>query len=235
MQVTCVVIDDEKHAREGLIRYVEQVPFLDFIGQFKSVLEFNGEMNRLRPDLLFLDIEMPKLSGVEWLRNQKRVPWVVLTTAYREFAVEGFELDVVDFLVKPISFPRFLKAANKARNMIQPETSEPKAAWEDPIFIKADEKIVKLNLSEILYFEANSDYVFVHTLKQRYLTLNSLKGIAQEVGPSPFIRIHRSYLVNKEHIRAIEGRQVLVRDDKLPISRQYYQEVYEKVVGDRLW
>jgi DNA-binding LytR/AlgR family response regulator len=235
MQVTCVVIDDENHAREGLIRYVEQIPFLDFIGQFRSVLEFNGEMDRLRPDLIFLDIEMPKLSGVEWLRNQVQVPQVVLTTAYREFAVEGFELDVVDFLVKPISFPRFVKAANKARNMIQAGTSEPTSAWEGPIFIKADEKIVKLSLSEILYFEANSDYVFVHTLKQRYLTLNSLKSIAQEVGPAPFIRIHRSYLVNKEHIRAIEGRQVLVRDRKLPISRQYYQEVYEEVVGDRLW
>lgn len=235
MKVSCVIVDDEKLAREGLQAYVEQIPFLELVGQFKGVLELNEVLDSLKPELAFLDIEMPQLSGVDWLRNCTDPPKVIFTTAYREFALDGYDLDVVDFLVKPISFPRFLKASNKARTLIQAGQGGTSKSTSEHIFIKAEDKIIKLVLDEILFFEANSDYVFVHTLQQRFLTLNSLKSIATEVADAGFIRTHRSYIVNKKHVEAIEGKQVLIQGHKLPISRQYYQPVYNEIVGDRLW
>lgn len=234
MKLRCLVIDDEKHAREGIAQYVQRVASLELAGQCKSAIEANEFLQKQAVDLLLLDIQMPDLTGIEWLESLSNPPKVIFTTAYREHALEGFELNAVDYLVKPISFQRFLKACNKVIQAVATPTPQSELS-EDYIFIKVDNQIVKIFLKDILYIEAAGDYIFIYTLEQRFMTLLSLKQVEEDLADKAFIRVHRSFLVHKPYVDAIEGNLLKIREKKIPVSRNYYEKTYEAIVGEKLW
>ena len=236
-KLRCVVVDDEKTAREGITDYVLQVPYLNLAAKCRSAMELNTVLIQESIDLILLDINMPGLTGLEWLKHAKKPPLVIFTTAHREYALEGFELNVVDYLLKPISFARFSQAVNKAYQQAQLQAPARKIVnTEDRyIFIKEDQRTIKIYLKDILYFEAAVDYIFIHTPEKRHMTLFSMKQVEQQVEGSHFLRIHRSYIINKNHVKMIEGRQVVIGKNKLPISRDLFQQVYDHLVSNNLW
>lgn len=251
-KLNCVVIDDERTAREGVAKYVGQVPYLSLVGKCKSAMELDAVLFDQEVDLLLLDINMPGLSGIDWLKHAYKPPMVIFTTAHREYALEGFELNVVDYLLKPIPFARFSQAVNKAYQQARSKTLEKMGgarvgavekgpAAKSPlledryIFIKEDQQTIKIYLRDILYFEAAVDYIFIHTATKRYMTLFSMKQVEQEVEGDHFLRIHRSYIINTHQVKIIEGRQVVIGEVKLPISRNLFPEVYDHLVSNNLW
>ncbi|MGB0522880.1 MAG: LytR/AlgR family response regulator transcription factor [Flammeovirgaceae bacterium] len=234
--ITCLIIDDEPLAREGLASYAENIPFLQVVALCQNALEANQLLANQSVDVLFLDINMPQLSGMDFLRTLQNPPLVVLTTAYREFAIESYELDVIDYLMKPISFQRFLKACNKVKANI-----ELRQATQDPeeeinyFFIKEDGKLIKINFDDILFMEGLKDYVFIHTKTARHMTLISLKAVEQQLPASNFLRTHRSFIVALDKVEGMDGNQLVIQDKLVPVSRTMRDEVYERLVGNRLW
>ena len=200
-------------------------------------MELDAVLLRETIGLVLLDINMPGLSGLDWLKHAQKPPLVIFTTAHREYALDGFELNVVDYLLKPISFARFSQAVYKGYQQAQPKAQPNKSVLPEDrhFFIKEDQQMIKLYLRDILYFEAAADYIFIHTAQKRYMTLFSMKQVEQEVAGEPFLRIHRSYIINTHYVRMIEGRQVVIGETKLPISRNLFQEVYDQLVSNKLW
>jgi two-component system, LytTR family, response regulator len=242
MTIKCLVVDDEPVARKGIAGYVEQTPFLSLEGTCKSAVEANEVLHHQKIDLLFLDIQMPDLTGIEFMRSLENPPAVIFTTAYRDYAIEGFELNALDYLVKPISFQRFLKAANKAQshfemqrqNLTKP-TEVPPAAGPEFFFIKSDGQFIKIKLADVLYFESEKDYVFIHTEQKRYLTLLSLKQLEKELPPERFLRVHRSYLVSLEKIELIDGSNLVIKGKQIPVSRTLQDAIFNTLIAGRLW
>lgn len=236
-KLNCVVTDDERTAREGIAKYVHQIPYLNLVGKCKSAMELDAALFEEETDLVLLDINMPGLSGLDWLKHARKPPMVIFTTAHREYALDGYELNVVDYLLKPISFGRFTQAVNKACQLVNSKAPAKKNPLNEDrfIFIKEDHQTIKIFLRDILYFEAAVDYIFIHTAQKRYMTLFSMKQAEQETAGENFLRIHRSYIINTRHVKMIEGRQVVIGEAKLPISRNLFQEVYDQLVSTNLW
>ena len=235
-KLNCVVVDDEKTAREGISGYVRQIPYLTLVGECKGAIELDELLLKTSVDLVLLDINMPGLTGIDWLKHTQKPPMVIFTTAHREYALDGFELSAVDYLLKPISFARFSQAIKKAYQLSKamvPASKDPNE--EKYIFIKEDHQTIKLFLREILYFEAAVDYIFIHTENKRHMTLFSMKQVEQELTGHGFLRIHRSYIINTRQVKMIDGRQVVIGKNKLPISRNLFQEVYDQLVSNNLW
>ena len=239
LTINCLVVDDEPVARKGIARYVEQTPFLTLAGTCKGALEANDFLQKKPVDLLFLDIQMPDLTGTDFVRTLENPPAVIFTTAYREYAIEGFELDALDYLVKPISFQRFLKAANKARAhfglLRRTETPPGTADSADHFFIKSDGQFIKIKLDEVLYFESEKDYIFIYTRQKRYLTLLSLKQLERDLPPDRFVRVHRSYLVSLDKVEMMDGHKLIIQGKEIPVSRSQQEEIYQRLIGGRLW
>lgn len=239
MKITCLVIDDEPVARKGLAGYVRQTPFLQLVGTCNSAIEANEILREQPVDLLFLDIQMPDLTGTEFLRSLENPPGVIFTTAYREYAIEGFELNALDYLVKPISFQRFLKSANKARAHFEllrrPAKNEKPTEATDHFFIKSDGQFIKIMLDEVFYFESEKDYVFIYTKKKRYMALLSLKQLEVELPSERFVRVHRSFLVPLDKVEKMDNHKLVINGARIPVSRSLQDEVYEKLIGGRLW
>jgi DNA-binding LytR/AlgR family response regulator len=246
MTISCLVIDDEPLARKGIAGYVEQTPFLSLAGVCKSALEAydflhhptDPEREHRSADLLFLDIQMPDLTGTEFVRSLDHPPAVIFTTAYRDYAIEGFELNALDYLVKPISFQRFLKAANKALSFFEMQKQvlqkQPGAELEY-FFIKSDGQFIKIRLDDVLYFESEKDYVFIYTEQKRYLTLLSLKQLEKELPTDRFLRIHRSFVVSLDKVDLLEGNHVVIKGKQIPVSRSVQDVIYKTLVEGRLW
>lgn len=238
MKISCLVIDDEPVARKGLALYVSQTPFLELVGTCKSALEATAIMHEQDVDLLFLDIQMPELSGIDFMKSLEQPPVVIFTTAYRDYAIEGFELNALDYLVKPISFQRFLKAANKAQGhfeMLRQQSPVAAGAKDDYFFIKSDGQFIRIKLEDVLYFESEKDYVFIYTRQKRYLTLLSLKQLEKELPGDRFLRVHRSFIVSLDKVELMEGNQVVIGDRKIPVSRTLHETIYNKLIAGRLW
>ncbi|MEO1258271.1 MAG: LytTR family DNA-binding domain-containing protein [Bacteroidota bacterium] len=238
LKINCLVVDDEPVARKGIAGYVEQIPFLNLSGTCKSALEANEFLRQNTIDLLFLDIQMPDLTGTDFIRSLDNPPAVIFTTAYREYAIDGFELNAIDYLVKPISFQRFLKSANKALSHFE-KSQPPAPAGEeneiDHFFIKSDGQFIKIKLEDVLYFESEKDYVFIFTKKKRYLNLISLKQLEKQLPPEKFIRVHRSYIVALDKVEMMEGHKLIIQGKEIPVSRNSQEMVYNKLVEGKLW
>ena len=232
-QLTCLIIDDEPIARQGLETYVQQIEFLDLKGLCKNAIQANSILKEQSIDLLFLDIEMPMLSGIDFLKTTTNAPAVIFTTAYPQYALDGYQFDVIDYLLKPISFERFLQATNKALRLLGPQ-KEGGEKEDTYIFVKTDKQLVKLNISEILYIEGMQNYIVFHTEKEKIMALVPLKNIFELLAETDFIKIHKSYVVAKNKVEAIVGNQVSIAGKKLPISTRMRKEVVEKLTGNRL-
>jgi len=227
--IKCLVIDDEPIARSGLIEHIRQIDFLYAAGECKTALEANSILQKSKIDLLFLDIQMPKLTGIDFLKSTPFLPPVIFTTAYSEYAIEGFELDVLDYMLKPISFKRFYKSALKAQEYINSKKQANAPEKEQYFFIKSNQQIEKILISDVLYVEGMANYIVVHTPKKKYIAYLTFKGIEEQLPADLFIRIHRSYLIAVNAIKSINTEQVVLADITLPISKQYKEQVMELV------
>lgn len=234
MVIKCLLVDDEPLAREGLTNYIQKVPFLELVDACSNAFEAIQQLEIHPVDLLFLDIQMPDLNGIEFVKAVRQLPAVIFTTAHREYAVEGFELNAVDYLLKPFSFDRFLKAVQKVKAQIPQEIFNEPLPADNHIFIKADGQLIRIQLHDILYIEANKDYVFIYTTTARYMTLLSLKQLEERLPPDQFLRVHRSFLVALAKVSKIEGNLLHVHTHKIPVSRSLAEEVHQKIVGNNL-
>lgn len=236
-KITCLIIDDEEPARRLIENYVKRLPHLEIVGKCASPLAAIELMQHHHVDLLFLDIQMPDLTGVEFLKTLTQRPLVIFTTAYKDYALEGYELDVVDYLLKPFRFERFVQAVNKAANLLRqpdpiiPGTNDLPAIEEikqkDYILVKSEFKIFRIFFKDIAYIESMKEYVAYHTPEGRILSLGSLKSLEEELPSNQFIRIHKSYMVAKDKVTALEGNLVHIGKMKLPIGSTYRKEVME--------
>ncbi len=225
MTLSCIVVDDEPLAVSKLLDYIERIPFLQCKESFTDGLKAFEYLRSHTVDLLFLDIQMPELTGIQLLKVLQNKPAVILTTAYSEYALEGYELEVTDYLLKPISFDRFLKAVNK----INPGTTtdESKGPTAEPasdfIFVKTEYKLQKVMLKSILYVEGMKDYLRIHTVEKPVMTLMSFHQLQELLPPDQFVRVHKSYLISIDKIDTIERKSVVIQKKLIPISDTYYE------------
>ena len=234
--MNCLIIDDEPLAREGLKDYVQDIDFLELVGLCENPLEALPFLESTTIDLLFLDIQMPKINGLDFLKSLQQPPLVVITTAYPSFALEGFQLNVLDYLVKPITFQRFFKAAHKAKaqyDLLQRPPSN-MATDKDYFFVKCGQQYEKIQLRELLFVEAMQNYVQLHTMRGKFTTLLPLKSILKELPASEFLQVHKSYLVAINSVETMEGNLIRIGTHQIPISRSYQKEVEQRILGGRL-
>lgn len=241
MTLKCVVIDDEPLARECIANYVREVDFLQLTGTGSSPIDLTRLLDEQNVDLIFLDIQMPVINGIEFLKMTQNLPMVIITTAYPSYALDGFQLDVLDYLVKPITFNRFFKAVNKAKdynNLLVKSASADLTKLTPDInhfFIKCDYKYERIYFDEILYIEAMQNYVTIYTTSRKYITLLYLRNVEDNLDKQSFIRVHKSYLVSISKIEAIENNEIIIGAFRIPISRNYRDHVIDWVVSNKLW
>ena len=225
-----LIIDDEPLAHMVILEYVKDVSFIEIVGQCNLATEAIVFLQNQEVDLLFLDINMPKIKGLDFLRTLKNPPLAIITSAYQEYALESFELDVCDYLLKPFRFDRFLKAVNKAQEMHQlrqvnsggNDTKQELGTTETQLFIKADKRLINIDLSEIYYFESYGNYVKVWLKDQFHLTPRTLTSFVEQVPENDFYRIHKSFLINRKFIDYVEGNFLLMKNGKqLPIGKNH--------------
>lgn len=229
--IRCVITDDEPIARKGLQGYIEKIDFLELAGVCEDAIQLNSLLKQQQVDLLFLDIEMPYVTGIDFLKNTPQAPKVIFTTAYEQYAIKGYELDVLDYLLKPISFERFLKAANKAYDHFGGAL----AKEANYLFVKTDNKLEKVKLNELLFVEAMENYVALYTADKKLITHSTLKALQEKLPAGQFIQPHKSYLVNIQCIQSIEGNILHVGGHyQIPISKYQKDEVMEKIVNNKL-
>lgn len=243
--INVIIVDDEPLAQDVLETYIEKIGELNLVQKCSNALEANEALKTHDIDLMFLDIQMPQLTGIDFLKTLSKPPLVIFTTAYPNYAIEGFELNALDYLLKPISLERFMKAVNKAMDRIELERKDSAAEIVDAsgenldyIFVKADKKLIKVNYSDIIYIEGLKDYVIIRMDKNRIITLQTMKSLEEKL-PSPiFKRIHRSYIINIEKINAIVGNMVEVvekgQPKHLPIGKNYREDLLAIINKNRL-
>jgi DNA-binding LytR/AlgR family response regulator len=234
----CIIVDDEPIAREILQEYVQRDDRITLLGSYATAGDALKEINIRRPRLVFLDIKMPQVSGFEMLRSMPKHPFIIFTTAFREYAVEGFDLNAVDYLLKPFSFERFLQAVNKVFVLHTAETAEPVSNVTDEsgkyIFVKSEGKFIRINMDDIFYIEALKEYVRIFTTEGTLVVYQTMQNLEEKLPPDQFFRIHRSYIIGVRHIKAIEGNSVLVHKTQLPVSRYIKEQFMRNVAGNKL-
>ncbi|WP_163408754.1 LytR/AlgR family response regulator transcription factor [Flavobacterium ajazii] len=233
----CVIIDDEPLAVDLLKDFVSKVDSLELISTFNNAIDAVSFINQNNVDLIFLDIQMPHFSGIEFLNTIEKKPLIIFTTAYSDYAVEGFNLGAVDYLVKPIPFHRFLKSVVRAQQIFNPTAiqSNPEIpvtteSEQDFMFVRAEYENVKINFSDILFIEGLKDYVKIYTTDNKFtLTLISLIKLENLLSSKGFSRIHRSYIINIKHVKSIQKNKVLISDKRIPISESYKSSFFERI------
>ncbi|GGA83337.1 LytR/AlgR family response regulator transcription factor [Puia dinghuensis] len=236
--IHCIIIDDEPLAREGMASYVREVDFLHLTATCENPLQLTKLLDQHPVDLIFLDIQMPKMNGLDFLKTMQNPPIVIITTAYPTYALEGFQLNVLDYLLKPITFDRFFKSVNKARDyyhLITRSTDTKTGAAADYFFIRCGSKYEKIYFSHILYIEGMQNYITLYTEKGKYVTLLYLKNLEENLDSQAFIRVHKSYIVSIDKIEGIEGNEIFIQSHRIPISRNYREQVIQRVVEGKLW
>ena len=237
MNIRCLAIDDEPLAVKKIAGYIQKVPFLELVAECRSASEAMKIMDTTDIQLLFIDINMPDISGMEFVKSLTSKPYVVFTTAYSEYAVEGFQVDATDYLLKPITFSNFLKAANKVKNRIELSSNNQKESVQttaNHLFVKSEYKLIRIELDDIKYIESQHEYIKIHLANSTAVSTQlSLKSIEEQLPPGRFMRIHRSYIVNLAKISIIE-RNRIVFDGKtyIPVSDQYKEKFQEYIDGN---
>jgi two-component system, LytTR family, response regulator len=231
--IRCLIVDDEPPAREIIRRYIQEVPTLELVGECANAIQAFALLQQQQIDLLFLDIRMPQLNGNDFLKTLKNPPKVIFTTAYSEYALEGYELDAVDYLMKPIPFERFLKAVNKAyqQAVVKHESvPAPEEKTESFVYFRADRKMVKVMLQDIRYIESMKDYVKVFTKETTIITKQSISSVEEMLPEKEFVRVHRSYIVSLKHIKTFTSELIEIDKTEIPIGKLYRNGVL-KVLG----
>lgn len=226
--MTCLIIDDEILAQDVIEHYISRTDTLQLAGKCNNALQAFSLLSKQTVDLIFLDIQMPEISGLEFIRVLKNPPRIILTTAYTEYALDSYELNVVDYLLKPISFERFLKAVDKVQALLQPQPAEAAGPAEQTFFVKSEGKLIRLDTAEILYVEGLRNYLLIHTATKKIIVHSTMSNMEEELASfRSFVRIHKSYLVNKNFIREISGNMVRIHQAELPIGGVYKTELLQ--------
>lgn len=231
MEIKCIITDDEPIARKGLRNYIEKIDFLSLTGECEDAIQLNTMLKTAQPDLLFLDIEMPHISGLELLSSIHNPPKVIIISAYEQYALKGYELDVVDYLLKPVSFERFLKAVNKVHDLLEKEM---KNTGEKYVFVKSDKQLKKILLREILFIESMENYITIYTTSSKEIVYTTLKHMLDSLPGENFLQVHRSYIANIEHIKSIEGNLLNIGTHKIPVARNLRDKVFNIILNNRL-
>jgi DNA-binding LytR/AlgR family response regulator len=232
-KLSCIIVDDEPVARKILQEFVERVPFLDLHGKFENAMKAEAYLQNNEADIIFLDIEMPKVSGLEFLQKMIIKPLVILTTAFPQYALEGYELDIIDYLLKPFAFNRFLKAVQKAKDYSDLKNSTPANSFSSYLFVRSEKRIEKIEIKDILYVESLGNYVTIHVDNKKIIAYLTLKSLESQLPTNEFIKIHQSFLVACAKINAIEGNEIKLGNKSLPISRNH-KDCLMKMVEQRL-
>jgi len=230
MQIKCIITDDEPMARKGLRGYIEKIDFLTLLGECEDAIQLNTILKTQQVDLIFLDIEMPDMTGLELLSNLTKPPKVIIVSAYEQYALKGYEFDVVDYLLKPVSFDRFLKSVNRAHDLLQTEQKENN----DYIFVKSDKQFKKILFHDILFIESMENYVIIQTISAREIVYTTLKQIYESLPSDIFQQTHRSYIVNIEKVTAIDGNQLTITSHKIPVARNFRDDIFNRILNNRL-
>jgi len=235
MKLKCIIIDDEPVARKVLQEFIEEIDYLDLIGQAENPLKAMSLINDNNIDIIFLDINMPKINGIEFLKTSKLNAKIIMTTAYADHAVQAFDLEVLDYLVKPIAFDRFLKACNRAKENAKP--IEPRSATQDKadhFFIKCNNQIEKIFYSDLVYAEAMLNYVMLHTNSKKMMVYVTIKSLEEQLPTDIFIKVHKSFIVNIGKIKSIEGNILDIGNEKITISQNLREKVINEIVKDKM-
>lgn len=234
-KIRCLIVDDEALARKLLENYVSKLPELELVGKCESAIQAARILEEEVIDLLFLDIQMPDLSGIDLLKSLSEAPVTIFTTAYSQYALEGYPLDVTDYLLKPIAFERFFQAVQKALEYIQLKQQNPPSLESSPLshkdyfYIKADYKIIKVKYKDILFIEGLREYVRIHTDSQKIITLLSMARLMEVLPKDSFFRIHRSYIINLDQIQEIQGNLVIIAQEALPVSKSQKEAFFKHI------
>ncbi len=229
MKISCVIIDDEPIACNGMAEYVSQVDFLELKGIFESPIEAYTLLNTGSIDLILLDIEMPGLTGIELIKSLKVVPAVIFTTAYTHYAVEGYELDAIDFLVKPVPFHRFLKAVNKLHDYLERKTTLIEKPAHGYFFVKENGQYSRVNYDNIVYAEALQNYVCIHLENRKLVTYITLTMLENQLPADLFVKVHKSYIVSIDKVSNVSGGTVRLDKVELPVSRNCKEMLMQKL------
>src|ERR1700710_1302361 len=240
--IRCLVVDDEPLALHILEDYISKVPFMELVKSTTNPIEALTLVQEGNIDLVFLDVQMPELTGIQFLRISNGKTKVILTTAYPQYALEGYELDVIDYLLKPIAFDRFFKSVQKAQSIIQPsakpeikiDTAQQTDFLSDFIFVKTEHKIQKVYLNDILFIEGLKDYISIFTPAERIITLQNMKKMEDALPEKHFIRVHKSYIVSINKIDSIERSRIFIGDKIIPVGDTYRDEFFKIVDGKNI-
>ncbi|KAA3436434.1 LytR/AlgR family response regulator transcription factor [Rufibacter hautae] len=242
--IRCICVDDEAYASALLKAYIQKIPFLEFVGSTTSPIEALGWVSESRADLVFLDIQMPELTGLQFLKLCGNKCKVILTTAYPEYALEGYEHDVVDYLLKPIAFDRFLKAVQKAQALLQPVALaapsptpvQPPSAPAAPthpeyMFVKGESKnkFLRINYADILFIEGLKNYVSLYLPQQRVVTYQTLRDLEEQLPQPPFYRVHKSYIISIDKVGMVDGNTLYIQDKSIPIGETYREGFFRLI------
>lgn len=237
MTYTCLIVDDEPLARKGIQMHLTEIPELKVIGEFGNALKAGDFLESNPVDIMFLDIQMPGVTGIEFIKKLKDPPAVILTTAYTEYAVEAFELNVIDYVLKPIKFDRFSKAVSKAQefvNLRNTDATEFEDFTQEYVYIKADRKYVRLYYRDISYIQGMKDYVMIHTPQKKYMTAMNVKTILSQLPSQLFSRVSKSYIVNINKIESVDTDMIYIENHDIPLGNTYKEEFLKTHIKDRL-
>ena len=237
MKLNCLIVDDEPIARKGLEEYVKEIDFLQLIASCENPLKATSFLNEQKVDLMYLDIHMPKISGIEFLKTLKNPPLTIFTTAFSDYALEGYSLDVIDYLVKPISFDRFLKASQKALDFFQLKSlaDHASSADVDYFFVRCDRKYEKVFFRDVSYVEGMQNYAVIHVGDKKLITYITLASLESQLPGDHFLKVHKSYLISVSHVKAIEGDEIIMEHARIPISRTLREQVVQRILGNNLF
>jgi DNA-binding LytR/AlgR family response regulator len=236
MKLKCIVVDDEPIARKLIEEFIGDIDFLELVGQAENPTKAITLLNNNVIDLIFLDINMPVINGINFLKSSKNTASIIMTTAYAEHAVEAFSLDVLDYLVKPIPFERFLKACNKAKEVYETKKylAQTTQTADDHFFIKCDTQIEKVLYNDLLYAESMMNYVLLYTSTRKMIVYITLKSLEDQLPPNLFVKVHKSFIVNRNKIKSIEGNMISIGSEKITISQNLREKVLNEILRDRM-